>query len=56
MECEQRERFEHEIALWKGLEGAAGNLGEEMGFGAIAKKVAEKCFAQKQKLVAKIFF
>ena len=37
MECERGERYEHEIALMKGLEGAAGNVGEQEGCGAAAK-------------------
>jgi len=40
MECEQRASFEHEIALWKQLEGAAGNHSTEMGRGAAPKHVA----------------
>merc|ERR1712118_621725 len=40
MECEQRGVFEHEIALLKGLKGAAGNYGMEMdvGVGLLATK------------------
>ena len=34
MECERGIRYEHEIALLKGLEGAAGNVGEQEGCGA----------------------
>ena len=37
MECERGERYEHEIALLKGLEGAAGNVGEQRGCGAAAE-------------------
>merc|ERR1712224_566027 len=43
MECEQRVVVEHEIALLKGVEGAAGikgNNGAEMGLGAATKRVA----------------
>ena len=34
MECERGEGYEHEIAFLKGLEGAAGNVGEQRGCGA----------------------
>ena len=34
MECERGERYEHEIALLKGLDGAAGNVGEQRSCGA----------------------
>ena len=37
MECEPGERYEHEIVLLKGLEGAAGNVGEQRGCGAAAE-------------------
>ena len=37
MECEKRGRDEHEIALLNGLEGAAGNVGEQRGCGAAAE-------------------
>ena len=37
MECERGARYEHEIALLKGLEGAAGNVGEQRGCGAAAE-------------------
>ena len=37
MECERGVRYEHEIALLKGLEGAAGNVGEQRGCGAAAE-------------------
>ena len=38
MECEQRGAFEHEMALWNGLKGAAGDHGMTRG-------VATKCVA-----------
>ena len=34
MECEWGETYEHEIALSKGLEGAAGNVGDRRSCGA----------------------
>ena len=37
MECERGGRYEHEIALLKGLDSAAGNVGEQRGCGAAAK-------------------
>ena len=37
VECEHGEGYEHEIALLKGLEGAAGNVGEQRGCGAAAE-------------------
>ena len=37
MECERGERYEHEIELLKGLEGAAGNVGEQRGCAAAAE-------------------
>ena len=44
MECERGARYEHEIALLKGLEGAAGNVGEQRGCGAAAERdVAAMC-------------
>ena len=39
MECEQRELFEHEIGLLKGLQDATDH-GAEMDFGAATKRVA----------------
>ena len=36
MECERGERYEHEIALLKGLEGAEGNVGQQRGCGEAA--------------------
>ena len=38
MECGQGERYEHEVALLKGLEDAAGNVGEQRGSGAAAER------------------
>lgn len=46
MECEQSGLFAHEIALLKGLEGAAGKRGAEMGFGAATKRIAAMCVAK----------
>ena len=40
MECQQRQLFEHEIALMKGLEDAAGNHGTDTSFKAAVKHVA----------------
>ena len=40
MECKLRGLLEHEIALLKGLEGAAGNHGADKGFEAATKSVA----------------
>ena len=37
MEFERREILEHELALLKGLEGAAGNVAEKKGNGAAAE-------------------
>ena len=37
MECERGARYEHEIALLKGLEDAAGNVGEQRGCEAAAE-------------------
>ena len=37
MECGRGARYEHEIALLKGLEDAAGNVGQQRGFGAAAE-------------------
>ena len=37
IECERGERYEHEIALLKGLAEAASNVGQRKGFGAAAE-------------------
>ena len=38
MECELGERYEHKTALLKGLEDAAGNVGEQRCCGAAAER------------------
>ncbi len=38
MECELGARYEHKIALLKGLEYAAGNVGEQRRCGAAAER------------------
>ena len=43
MECERGEGDEHELALLKGLEGAAGNVGEQRGCGAAGEEMLQPC-------------
>ena len=50
MECEQRELLEHEIAILKGLEGAVGNHGAEMGLGVATKRFEAMRLASRFKV------
>merc|ERR1739848_18046 len=50
MECEQRGLYEHEMALLKGLECAAGSHVLEIGFEAAAKRVAATRLAKTNEM------